>query len=73
MTGDALSIEIAKASSIGRVVGDGIELTKAEANVAGLVMGANVSAATKTIQLYAYTQEPGTAYVSDLKAPSGSV
>jgi hypothetical protein len=73
LTGVNLITEISKASSIGRVVGDGIELTKAEANVAGLVMGANVSAATKAIQLFAYTQEPGTAYVSDLKAPSGSV
>jgi len=73
LTGDKLSSAISNASTIGRVLGEGIELTKAEADVAGLVMGANASSASKAIQLYAYTQEPGTASVSDLKAPTGSI
>lgn len=54
-------------ATIGRIVGDGTELTAAEAKVASLVMGTNVSLSISNLndlKLYAYSQETGSAVIS---------
>lgn len=59
-------------NSIGRVVGDGIELTAAEASVANLVVGSNVSLAASNLTLFAYSQEAGSAVISAYSPVGGA-
>ena len=60
LTGDALQSAIADAPLIGRVVGDTIQLTVAQAQNAHLVVSADAHLDPSTINLAAFTREPST-------------
>ncbi|MCH1448438.1 MAG: Ig-like domain-containing protein, partial [Candidatus Nanopelagicales bacterium] len=60
LTGDALQSAIADAPLIGRVVGDTIQLTIAQAQNAHLVVSADAHLDPATINLAAFTREPST-------------
>ena len=60
LTGDELQSAIANAPLIGRVVGDTIQLTVAQAQNAHLVVSADAHLDPSTINLAAFTREPST-------------
>ena len=63
---------IQTANAIGRISGDDLILTPTEAYYAALVMGPNQSLDASQITLFAYSQEPGTASVSEYAPALGN-